>query len=456
MNRYVQYMYSYPHKTAYRSLQNVSLSDYMENLAGEGHSLYLHLPFCESKCGYCNLFSAAGCGRDSVDAYLDALLRQVEQYRRVLPENAVFENFTIGGGTPLLLDAGQLERMFCAVGKGMPLGKRHEIVIETAPKQTDREKARLLKELGVTRVSMGIQSFQEEELAWLGRRHDAFRAQAAAELLTEAGFECVNFDFIYGLPGQTSESLLGSLERAVSYSPDEIFLYPLYIKHGVRLERDGKGAVLDSDHTYRLYGHGAAYLRERGYVQISMRRFVRGKDGQDACGKQRECGFTGALALGCGGRSYLGRLHACIPYRITRQGVWEEIEKYLRREDFLSVENGILLSDEEIRRRYVIKHLLIRPGISKGAYRRRFGTQVTEDFPILGVWKELGWLEETVETCRKGEMCDENGCSGEGWIRLTEDGLGLSDYIGPQLISEDIKRKMVEWERDNGQKNSFL
>ena len=217
MNRYVQYMYSYPHKTAYRPLQNVSLIDYMENLAGEGHSLYLHLPFCESKCGYCNLFSVAGCGRDCIDAYLDALVRQLEQYREILPKSTVFENFTIGGGTPLLLDPGQLQRTLQTVRAYMPLRKDCDIIIETAPKQTDGKKARMLKELGVTRVSMGIQSFQEEELAWLGRQHDGRRAQAAAELLTGMGFGCVNFDFIYGLPGQTPESLLRSLEKAVSY-----------------------------------------------------------------------------------------------------------------------------------------------------------------------------------------------------------------------------------------------
>ena len=243
MNRYVQYMYSYPHKTAYRPLQNVSLIDYMENLAGEGHSLYLHLPFCESKCGYCNLFSVAGCGMDCIDAYLDALVRQLEQYREILPKSTVFENFTIGGGTPLLLDPGQLQRTLQTVRAYMPMRKDCDIIIETAPKQTDGKKARMLKELGVTRVSMGIQSFQEEELAWLGRQHDGRRAQAAAELLTGMGFGCVNFDFVYGLPGQTPESLLRSLEKAVSYLPDELFLYPLYIKHGVRLEKIGRAHV---------------------------------------------------------------------------------------------------------------------------------------------------------------------------------------------------------------------
>ena len=440
MNPYIQYMYSYPHKTAYRPLQNVNFGDYMGNLEGEGHGLYLHLPFCESKCGYCNLFSAAGCGKAYMDAYLDVLPRQMKQFREILPGSTVFGSFTVGGGTPLLLDAKQLERMFLAVRQDMPLKDNCDIVIETAPKQTDEEKARLLKEHGVTRVSMGIQSFVEEELAWLGRYHDGRQAQKAAELLTGMGYACVNLDFIYGLPGQTAESLLYSLRRAVSLSPDEIFLYPLYIKHGVRLEKDGKAAVLDSDHTGRLYQSGAAYLKEQGYDQVSMRRFVK-KKGSVCPGREyQDCGFTGSLALGCGGRSYLGRLHTCASYRTTRQGILQEIEEFREREDFCSVTNGILLSDEEIRRRYVIKHLLIYPGISKAAYRDHFGAELTEAFPILLEWIRQGWLEETSDS----------------FLRLTEEGLSLSDYIGPQLISEDVRRKMLEWERSNGREDDFL
>ena len=474
MNRYVQYMYSYPHKTAYRSLDNVNLRDYMENLAGEGHSLYLHLPFCESKCGYCNLFSVAGCGGAQRAAYLDVLPRQMEQYREILPCDTVFGDFTIGGGTPLLLDVRQLERVFRDVRTYMPLGKDCQIIIETAPKQTDREKVRLLKESGVTRVSMGIQSFDEGELSWLGRFHDGRRAQEAAKILMEAEFACVNFDFIYGLPGQTAESLLHSLERAMAFSPDEIFLYPLYIKHGVRLEKDGKAATLDSDHAFRLYQRGTDFLKEHGYAQISMRRFVKRKGSEGADGLQtevRECGFTGALSLGCGGRSYLGRLHACTPYRTTRQGALEEIEAYLGREDFLTATHGILLSDEEIRRRYVIKHLLIRPGIAKKAYRQIFGNEITEDFPILRNWIEAGWLEEKDESreeqrhwasgeaagypeLQKGQR--GSGYQDSGFLSLTEEGLGMSDYIGPQLISADIRRKMLEWEKSNGQENNLL
>ena len=439
MNRYIQYMYSYPHKTAYRALENVNLRDYFHNLEGEGHSLYLHLPFCESKCGYCNLFSVTGCSRIQTEDYIAAVSRQISQYREMMPQGTSFGDLTVGGGTPLLLESRQIVRIFEAVKKNLPIGDDCRIIIETAPNQTDKEKAELLKELGVTRVSMGIQSFDNRELRWLGRSHDRERAMEAAELLADTGFECVNFDFIYGLPDQTAESLEHSLRTAFSFSPDEIFLYPLYIKHGVRLEREGRGELLDSDHMYALYQCGSAYLRDKGYEQISMRRFLkkgnrRTISSDDLLPEFSECGLKSALSLGCGGRSYLGRLHTCTPYRTTRNAAMEEIARYQQTEDFSSVSNGILLSDEELRRRYVIKHLLILPGISRQAYQKAFQADVLEDFPILKDWIRQGWVEERC-------CCDHIG--------LTTEGLGLSDYIGPQLISEDIRGKMLEWERAN-------
>ncbi len=453
MNRYVQYMYSYPHKTAYRSLNNVNLGDYMGNLEGEGHSLYLHLPFCESKCGYCNLFSVAGCSGAYMETYLKGVERQAAQYGGILPKNTVFGDFTIGGGTPLLLSERQLTQVFQIVETHLPVGKTCRVVIETAPRQTCRDKVKLLRELGVTRVSLGIQSFADEELAWLSRQHDAIQARKAAALLMEEGFACVNFDFIYGLTGQTAKSLVDSLRTGVSYGPEEIFLYPLYIKHGVRMEREGKGNVLDPEHTYTLYQAGAAFLKEQGYVQVSMRRFLKKGTGswQPESGLC-ECGLTGALSLGCGGRSYLGRLHACTPYQITRREALEEIAGFGQQEDFLAVRHGILLSEEERRRRYVIKHVLIRPGISRDAYRRAFGRELMVDFPILGEWLERGWLRKEN---RSGEGKAVVGEAGD-LLYLTEEGLALSDYIGPMLISEDIREKMKEWERVHGQENHTL
>lgn len=433
MNRYTQYMYSYPHKTAYRPLTGISLTDYASFLSGKGHGLYLHLPFCESKCGYCNLFSAVGQDEAAIDSYLQATKRQLKQYEEVLlPWHTEFSDFTIGGGTPLFLTDAQLDRVFSMVRSHLSLEPGASIVIETAPNQTTQAKLKLLKEAGVTRVSMGIQSFSDPELKTLGRCHSASRARQSLKLLMEAGFPCVNVDFIYGIPGQTVSSLLASLKEAVSFGIDELFLYPLYIKHGVRLERElANGMVLDQELAFLQYQEASAFLRANGYRQDSMRRFVR-----QTKGRVREfdsCGFGTSLSLGCGGRSYLGDLHFCTPYATTQAGVLAELKRFLSRSDHTAITHGILLSDNEIQRRYCLRHLLIRPGLKKEEYEKEFHSSPTEDFPLLLSWMKKGCLTDT-----------------GAYLSLTEEGLGWSDYLGPQLISPEIRAKMEEWEAEHG------
>ena len=433
MNPYLQYMYSYPHKTAYRPLSDTRLSDYARYLAGAGHGLYLHIPFCQAKCGYCNLFSVTGQKEEAVDRYLDAVERQCEQYRKVLlPEKTTFSELVIGGGTPLLLSNRQLVRLFEMLKRQFDFSEKTESVIETAPNQTTAEKLAILKEAGVTRVSMGIQSFSERELKTLGRQHTAARAREALALLKEAGFPCVNVDFIYGVPGPTVESLLDSLREALRYEPDEIFLYPLYVKHGAYLTHTG--VTPDAALAVTQYRKASAFLKQEGFRQDSMRRFVRGaaKDREFS-----ECGFGTSLALGCGGRSYLGPLHFCSPYAVTQTDCLARLKEYETREDYTEITHGILLSEEEQKRRYVIRHLLILPGIDTGRYEELCHRGIFEDFPVLKEWETSGYL-----ALKKAEP--------HTWLHLTEEGLGLSDYLGPQLISDEVRHAMEEWEKENG------
>lgn len=499
INPYIQYMYSYPHKTAYRPLAGVSLKEYAPLLAGSGHGLYLHIPFCEAKCGYCNLFSVTGQEEGAIDRYLDTVERQGRQYRELLaPFGTEFSELAIGGGTPLYLKPKQVERMFgvlnqCfhfssgrgtaaeitgGIGTGPAIETGMEtaikISIETAPNQTSMEKLLVLRQSGVTRVSMGIQSFHDSELATLKRQHHAREAKAALELLKSAGFPCVNVDFIYGIPGQTSGSLLVSLKEALAWEPDEIFLYPLYVKNGVGLRR--QEIVPDVQAAYRQYQDASFFLRSEGFRQDSMRRFVRLKRERTLSGggfvrrkKERalsgggfvrpkrewalsgdgaapqeaerafsECGFGTSLALGCGGRSYLGKLHFCSPYAVTQKECMARLVEYENTEDFTNITHGILLSDEEQKRRYAIRHLFIRPGLPLGRYEGHFGSRTMEDFPVLSRWLEEGFAQERTQ--------------GDGrYLALTEKGLGLSDYLGPQLISSRIQSAMEEWEENHVQ-----
>ncbi|MFR4440338.1 MAG: STM4012 family radical SAM protein [Hungatella sp.] len=413
---YDQYMYSYPHKTAYRPLRDIDLNKYLTKLSGEEDTLYFHIPFCETKCGYCNLFSVTGQKEEDFDVYIRAMERQCQQY--ALKDNVSFRNLVLGGGTPLLLSVPQLERTFELAEKYCHTSSHQAFTItETSPNQTDEEKLSFLKERGVNRISIGVQSFHDTELAALHRRHKAAEAERALTLLKEHQFDVLNVDLIYGIPGQTAASLQYSLEKALSFSPEEIFIYPLYIQKETWMHQQG---LKQNEAAYEMYWQMMEKLQKEGYYQTSMRRFT--KTGEKPA---TDCGFETTLAIGCGGRSYLENLHFCSPYAIEGAKCRSIIRDYVERDDDKVIDNGYLLSDEEMKRRYVIKNLLHTRGIDLQVYCMRFGTSLQNDFAILHDLERDGYVAEK-----------------NGFLRLTSEGLSLSDAIGPLFISDEVRGKM--------------
>lgn len=424
MNRYQQYMYSYPHKTAYGPLEEIRLDDYKSHLEIDCiNSLYFHMPFCETKCGYCNLFSLAGQSSAIVEDYLAAMKRQLEQYNL---GSVRFHDLTIGGGTPLYLSVQQLEQMFVLAETSVQFDSScPEIIIETSPRQTTADKVQVLKEHGVTRVSMGVQSFQDQELQTLGRVHRRADIQRALVLLKEAAFPCLNLDLIYGVPGQSVDSVKDSLKQVLSYVPEEIFLYPLYIKPGTGLYRQGQRV---SDEAYPLYRILREELLQRGYKQTSMRRFIRGEQAEDD--DWEGCGFSEhTLSIGCGGRSYIDELHFCAPYSVRPEGCARILQTYLQKTDHQAISYGYLLSADERKRRFILKNLFFFRGLPVNQYEIFFGCSPLNDFPQLEQWLNAAWVYQ-----------DEAGN-----LRLSAAGLDLSDYLGPKLISPAVQAKMEVW-----------
>lgn len=424
MNRYQQYMYSYPHKTAYGPLEDVRLDDYKPRLLETAdNSLYVHVPFCEAKCGYCNLFSLAGQSGTVVTDYLSAMRRQLAQYAL---GQVTFRDLTIGGGTPLYLSARELDQLLVLAREGVHFASLSpEIIIETSPRQTTADKVQVLEAHGVTRVSLGVQSFHDAELRTLGRVHRRKDIHRALELLRAADFACLNVDLIYGVPGQSPASVSASLDEALSYQPEEIFLYPLYIKPGTGLYHQGQRVSGDAYPLYRL-------LREKlltqGYGQSSMRRFVRGgvrkTEPWQGCGYQEH-----TIAIGCGGRSYIDELHFCVPYSVRPEICVRTLAQYLHKSDHQAITHGYILSADERKRRYVLKNLLDYRGLPTAQYEALFGSEPQADFPELSAWQAAGWVYD----------------DGAGDLRLTEAGLDLSDYLGPALISAEVRAKMEAW-----------
>ena len=420
---YIQYMYSYPHKTAYKTLDQLDVRDYFSCLLSQDNSLYIHIPFCQYKCGYCNLFSVAGAGEALMEEYINAIERQMKQYSEAMPKGVVFDDLTIGGGTPLMLSEELLERLFSLVQQYFVLKPDAAVIMETSPNQTTMQKLLCIKRLGVTRLSIGVQSFHEEELSLLYRQHSAARAKQALEAIREVFFDTVNIDLIYGIPGQTVASMLDSLEQALQFEPEELFIYPLYIKQGTELSNRG---IERADTAYHCYQAVVKRLMTTGYQQLSMRRFVKEGEGETVLNKP--CGFSNTLSFGCGGRSYLSNLHFCTPYAVKQQYCRRELQNYIMQEDMTKVTYGLLLSEEEMRRRYVIKNLLFDRGIMEADYLAHYGETVTEAFPLLKEWEQQGYVSFQ-----------------QGFVALTALGRSYSDYLGPKLMSAEVIERMQGW-----------
>lgn len=417
ISRYVSYMYSYPHKTAYRTLTPpVPLSPYLERLEGREASLYFHIPFCAHKCGYCNLFSQQCCDAERISLYLHTMRRQAEQLS-VAAQGLKFTSFAVGGGTPLILDEGQLEELFCLAELFGVHPSRVFTSVETSPEYTQKSVLRQLRARGVERLSMGVQSFNETELKKLKRRPGLGTVVGALENIVEAGFPQFNLDLIYGIEGQTVESFMRSLNTALTYRPNELFIYPLYVRPGTRID-----VRSTDDIGYAIYKSARELLVGQGFVQTSMRRFVR----RETTETEFSCGDEVMLSCGAGGRSYLGNLHYATPYAVRQQAIADEIDHYIRTTDFMTAANGFLLSTEEMQIRFIIKNLMYHRGVDLAEYEKRFGEK--PDRNLFREFTDRGWIEET------GRI-----------VRLTEEGMAYSDYIGQAFISPVVRKLMSEY-----------
>lgn len=421
------YAYFYPHKLAYRPLEpGLPLAPLWAGEDRQALFLYVHVPFCEMRCGFCNLFTTANPQTDLVSAYLDALERQMAAVGPLLAPSR-FARAAFGGGTPTFLSEGEIERLFTGIGRHLGgIAPGVPVSFEMSPATVSAEKLRLLVELGVTRASIGVQSFLLEETKALGRPQDPGGVAAALALMRAAGFRVLNLDLIYGAQNQTPASWEYSLREALRYTPEEIYLYPLYVRPLTGLNKLRREP---SDLRGELHRRGRDFLLEHGYRQLSMRLFRRADADDDLAdhGPVYCCQEDGMIGFGAGARSYTRHVHYSSEYAVGRTGVREILAGYVGQSaaHFTRADYGCILTLEERRRRYVIKSLLRRDGLDLAAYRLEFGTAAIDDFPELSELSRVGLAV----------------CAGNV-LRLTPAGMERSDTIGPALFSPAMQERM--------------
>lgn len=272
--------------------------------------LYIHIPFCRQKCFYCDFFSVKYTGR-LAGRYIKALSIHAGEYK-----NTAVDTVYIGGGTPSVLSENQIKFLMKTVADGFDLKSVREFTFEMNPESCREKKLGILKDFGVNRLSMGLQSSDDEALKVLGRAHNFAAFKKAYKQARQAGFDNFNLDLIYGFPGQSARDWEKELETALSFDCEHISLYPLSVEDKSVFFQ--KGVKTDDDLQRRMYEKAEDFLAGKGYFHYEISNWS--KPGKQSLHNGNYWRNFEYIALGAGASGYENR------FRYSNIG---DIEKYI-------------------------------------------------------------------------------------------------------------------------------
>lgn len=373
--------------------------------------IYLHIPFCRSKCDYCDFYSLAG-QDGQMDRYQRALLAHLKE-TAPLTQGISVDSVYIGGGTPSYYGARRLKELLAAVHKWFQLEKDCEITVECNPDSVDLKSLRILRKAGVNRLSMGMQSANEEELERIHRIHTSRQVDEAVTAARKAKFTNLSLDLIYGLPGQTADSWRATVEHTLSLIPQHLSCYGLKVEEGTPLAERVKGgeALPDDDMQADLYLWTVGRLERAGYPQYEISNFS--KPGYESRHNLRYWLTRPYIGFGPGAHSDFGG---------RRYSFVRDLRRYMD-----GVLNGgeIIDSSELIpQRERCGEYLMLRLRTAQGVEEQEYYRTYYMDFSPLRArfleFQKQGWAQQ------------ENG----RW-RLTPKGFLVSN----QLIGDLLERQ---------------
>ena len=391
--------------------------------------LYIHIPFCVKKCSYCDFLSSSQ-SKEVIEQYVNALVNEIRGYNvtekkqgygleddlqmKSLCYNDVTSIF-LGGGTPSILDAEQIQQIFCALRDTFDISKDAEITIEANPGTVTKEKLYMYKQVGINRISFGLQSANDEELKLLGRIHTFEEFLESYHMARECGFDNINVDLISAIPKQTVDSYEETLRKVMELNPEHISAYSLIIEQGTPFAKTyGEGYVrandLPNEEEERLmYRKTEELLAEAGYHRYEISNYA--KEGMEC---KHNLGYwerKNYLGLGLGAASlidnrrfrniedlhiYIKNLEAFEYYRCEE----EELDEIAQMEEF------VFLGMRKIK------------GISTKEFEETFGIQL---------YKCYG---ENIKRMMQSGLVEERN----GYLRLTKQGIDVSNYVFAEML----------------------
>ncbi|RKU25524.1 coproporphyrinogen III oxidase [Candidatus Poribacteria bacterium] len=371
-------------------------------------SLYIHIPFCATKCYYC-AFNTYSFHKEQANAYLDALSTEMQIYT---PQTSQLQTIFIGGGTPSILSANSLDRLFTDIYTKFQISTDVEITVECNPGTVDAEKLGVMKKAWVNRLSFGLQAMQDEILHQLGRIHTVNEFYDSYHLAREFGFDNINIDLIFALPEQTMEMWQFTLTETISLEPDHISTYNLVMEESTPFYdwwKNGDLILPSEDKEADMFQYTIDTLIKNGYLHYEICNFA--KPNQEVKHNLVYWNNQEYIGLGVGACGYIEGV------RYTNiKGIPPYIQKL--RELKKPIADTEILTGKAEKAETLMLSLRKREGICIRDYTLRFGESIDVEFgEVIQKWKDLELLEQT-----------------QTHLRLTDRGLLLANEVFVELM----------------------
>ena len=366
--------------------------------------LYIHIPFCKRKCLYCDFCSVAGENGELIEKYVSSLKDCLSEYSK-RAEDCFVDTVYFGGGTPTVLPSELLREILETVFSHYDVSDNAEITVETNPATVSADYLKKLRKMGVNRLSIGLQSMQENELRLLGRIHNCMDFLETFSDARAAGFDNISVDLMYGIPEQTMDSFLDTVEKTVALSPEHISAYCLKVEENTPFGRMGESLLLpDDDAVSDMYEACVKLFAETGYSRYEISNFSR--EGRESKHNLRYWLGSEYLGFGPAAHSYFeGERFAFSP----------NIAAFANGEFFISERERI--DNEEMMREHVMLRMRLCGGVDAADFEERFGAPFEVRFPGINRFVVSGHV-----------IFD-----GESY-RFTDEGFFVSSYILSEII----------------------
>ena len=371
--------------------------------------IYVHIPFCVKKCNYCD-FNSSSASDEVQNIYTDSLVNEIKEFGKLKKVTA--DTVFLGGGTPTLLGEKNLEKIITAIKENIIIAPDNEFTIECNPKTANLGTFRILRDLGVNRVSLGVQSMDDEILKILGRVHnlkDFIECFASARI---AGFENINFDLMFAVPNQTEKIWQTTLETAVKLEPKHISAYGLQLEEGTYFyENQQNYKFPDDEENRRMYELLVEFLGSKGYNRYEISNFA--IPGFESRHNLKYWDLTEYVGFGLGSSSFFEGVRYQNP---------EVMADYLDFADnFTPFWNGEKQSENDLISEFMFLGLRLDKGVSDLDFKEKFGKSFFEIFS-----------KEIAENVEKGLLIKENDR-----IYLSSKGFDLANSVMSDFLLED-------------------